>query len=85
VTVGDPKRRALDLISFADGFQDAGHPELARRSRIVARDVLELDGLLAAERSVRVALQARIETLEAILLGRETETKISPHPPVLHR
>jgi hypothetical protein len=55
------------LIEFADGIEEAGYPELARRSRMSARDVLELAEQVREERSARVALQARAETLQSIV------------------
>jgi hypothetical protein len=60
---------ARDLILFADGVQEGagGFPELARRARVAARDVLELAEQLDAERSARVAMQkARDEALDVL-------------------
>lgn len=64
---GDARHRANRLLVFADGFEDAGHPELASRSRVVARDVLRLAEELEAERSTRQAMQSqRDEALEIL-------------------
>jgi hypothetical protein len=60
--------RARDLVSFCDGFDEGGlYPEFTRRARLVAGDLLDTLDELAAERSARVALQARCETQQAIL------------------
>lgn len=61
------KRDARELLVFADGVEDAGHPELARRSRSVARDALALAASLAAERSARIAIQADRDRLLAMM------------------
>jgi hypothetical protein len=50
--------RARALIAFTDGLEEPGLGETARRSRVVARDVLELAEALASERSARRASQA---------------------------
>ncbi|HEX6762892.1 MAG TPA: hypothetical protein VF094_08840 [Gaiellaceae bacterium] len=60
--------RADELILFSDAMEDAGHPELARRSRLAARDVLDLARMLEAERSARRSLQARNAEWERIVL-----------------
>lgn len=58
---------ACDLITFADGIEEAGFVELARRSRVVARDVLRLAADLDAERSARVAIQEQRDRLLEIV------------------
>ena len=61
--------RACELLTFAEGFDAAGggNAELARKARVAARDVLELAGTLEAERSCRVAAQARYEQCLGII------------------
>jgi hypothetical protein len=61
---------ARELLVFCDAIEEAGLPQLARRSRLVARDLLDALEQLAAERSARVALQERCERQQAILGGR---------------
>jgi hypothetical protein len=61
--VGDPEQRARELIEFCAGLDEAGLHEVARRSRMVARDVLDLADGLAAERSARVAIQEQRDRL----------------------
>lgn len=61
--------RARDLLAFADGFGAAGggNAELARLTRVAARDVLELVEALTGERRARIAAQAdRDRCLEII-------------------
>jgi hypothetical protein len=65
--------RARELIVFANGLEDAGHAETARRSRMVARDLLEACDELAAERSARVAIQAARDRCLAILARQAGE------------
>ena len=48
--------QARELLVFADGIEDAGHPELARRSRVVARDTIWLVEQLEAERAARIRM-----------------------------
>ena len=65
--LADAEAAARDLIAFADGVEDAGHPDLARRSRNVARYTLWLLDQLDAEHSARVAMQkARDQGLEIL-------------------
>jgi hypothetical protein len=52
----DAQQRARDLVTFADGINEI-YPELARRSRLVANDLLELAQALTAERQARLAIQ----------------------------
>lgn len=59
---------ARELITFADGVEDAGHPDLARRSRNVARETLWLLDQLSAERSARRAFQTSHDRLLAKLM-----------------
>jgi hypothetical protein len=66
--VNGGRQRALELIVFCDGLDDAGQfPDLARRARAVARDLLETLDMLEAERSARRAMQERCEAQQAIL------------------
>lgn len=58
---------AEDLIVFANAAEEAGYPELAWRSRAVARSLLETIQTLGQERAVREALQERCERLQAII------------------
>jgi hypothetical protein len=62
-----PVARAATFITFCDGADDMGHPEYARRGRVVARDLLRALDELAAERSARVAIQAARDEAIAIL------------------
>jgi hypothetical protein len=59
--------RARDMLEFADGVEDAGHADTARRSRAVARDLLELADELRAERSARRAMQTNYERALAVI------------------
>jgi len=61
VIVADPVERARALIAFADGVEQAGWIDYARRARDVARDVLEL-----AER-----LDATSDSLRAVTADRD--------------
>ncbi len=65
--VGDPEQRARAFIEFCDGLEEAGLVDYARRGRLLARDVLELAGMLEAERSARRQFQERAERLQAIV------------------
>jgi hypothetical protein len=68
VGLAGARERARELVVFCDGFDEGGaYPEFARRARLVAGDLVEALDELAAERSARVALQARCETQQAIL------------------
>lgn len=49
---------ARALIAFADGMEEAGYTEFARRARTVARATLELAEQLADTRSALTAMQA---------------------------
>jgi len=75
--------RARELISFADGLDDAGYHETARRSRIVARDCLEIADAFISTHHAFLTAKARhafcldlivergyAESLEAIEAGR---------------
>lgn len=70
------ERRATELIAFTDGLDDAGMHESARRSRLVARDVLELTEALRAERSGREAAQASYQRC-LDLLGERADRAVS--------
>jgi hypothetical protein len=65
---GDGRSRARELIAFCDGLDESGLlPDFARRSRVVARELLENLDLLDAERSARRALQERCDRQQEIL------------------
>lgn len=68
-----PTARAYALLLCTGLFDELGYGQLAARSRMVARDSLELAEQLEAERSARRALQARNERLELLLLSRDPE------------
>jgi len=61
------QQRADALMAFADGVEQAGWADYARKARDVARDVHELAHQLTAERSARQALQARCDELQTII------------------
>jgi hypothetical protein len=66
-------KRAADLIEWSNALDDAGlSPDFARRSRLVAGDLLDAVTELKQERSARRALQERCERLQAIL-GRRAD------------
>lgn len=54
----DREQRARELITFVGGIEEAGFGQLARRSRVVARDALELLEELQVERTARQKIQA---------------------------
>jgi len=58
---------ARDLIVFCDGIEEGGFAVYASRGRVVARELLAALDALDAERSARIALQARCETQQASL------------------
>jgi hypothetical protein len=76
---GTPADRARKLLVFLDGVEaaalvycgDGNEPhaalDLARRGRTVARDLIAAEHQLEAERSLRVTLQQRCDTLQAIV------------------
>ena len=70
--VGDPKQRANELIVFADGVEEGGFPEYARRARATACDTLELVEQLAAARSMNlnIALTSERDRLRGLLMLR---------------
>ena len=59
---------ARSFVDFCDGIEAAGLPEYARRGRLLARQLIESEEALAAERSARKAMQAEAERLREILL-----------------
>lgn len=59
----EAEQRARDLISFADGCEEAGLTVYAQRARVVAGDLLQVAEDLRAERSVRVSIQAERDRL----------------------
>jgi hypothetical protein len=65
-------QRARDLIVFADGVEEGGLVEYARRARVVARDLLEALAALEASRSASDALKARCEKQQD-LIGRRAD------------
>jgi hypothetical protein len=70
VTVGDSRERARRLVAMVDGIDVIGQPgrrPLTSLARRVAEDSVASLDMLAAERSARLALQARCERLEAIV------------------
>ena len=62
------EQRACDLLAETALFDELGLGQLAARARTVARDVLELVGMLAAERSARVAMQAERDRTRDLLM-----------------
>lgn len=52
-----PADDARALILFADGMEEAGYSEYARRARVVAHATLELTDQLHAERAARRAVE----------------------------
>jgi hypothetical protein len=58
---------APDTIAFADGLEEAGLTETARRVRLLSHDIQTLIQQLTAERSARIALQKRCEIQQEIL------------------
>lgn len=62
-------RDAAELLTFSDGVEEV-MPGLARRSRVAARDVLWLVGLVEAERSARQAIQEQRDGLLEQLMRR---------------
>ena len=71
--LADAREHAYDLILFADGVEEAGYPDLARRSRIVSRELLEIANDLDAERSARVAIQKARDEAVGILANQAGE------------
>jgi hypothetical protein len=61
------RARAEALIEFCNGLEECGWVGFARRGRVVASELLDVLDMLAAERSVRVAYQARCEKLQGII------------------
>jgi hypothetical protein len=70
--VSGAKERARELIVFCDGLDEAGLHELARRSRVVARDLLEALTELEGERSARRAIQEQRDNA-VNLLGKRAD------------
>ena len=58
---------------FCDGLEDAGLGHIARRGRVVARDLLAALDQLDGERSARAALKARCDRQEEVLGRRAFE------------
>ena len=54
---------ARELIAFADGLEEGGFRDYARRSRVVARELLQCAADVRAERSARAAIQAQRDKL----------------------
>ena len=57
VDVAAVRERAAALVAFAEGLDQAGLTELARRARLAAGDVVELADEVESERSARLAMQ----------------------------
>jgi hypothetical protein len=78
VILGDPGDRARELLDKTELFEELGLHELARLSRLVARDVLELVDQVGFARSALRASDARADRLETIVgrlhAGRGTPT-----------
>jgi hypothetical protein len=68
------RERVAEFLLFADGVEDAGLVEYARRARVVARDLDDALDELAAERSARVSIQAARDNCIALLTSRTTPT-----------
>lgn len=64
---------ARELLLVADGYEDAGHPQLAHRSRNVARELLWALSSLEDERSARQTIQAAHADAVALLGQRAYE------------
>ena len=56
-------QHAQELITFADGAEEAGLVDYARRARNVARETLWLVDQLQAERDARKTIQAARDRL----------------------
>jgi hypothetical protein len=59
--------RARAFADFCDGMEDVGYVDYARRGRVVADALVRALDALEAERSARVELQGRCETLQEIV------------------
>jgi hypothetical protein len=68
--------QARDLITFADGLEDVGLIDTARRSRVVARDLLEIVDQLRDERSARQAAQKSYERCLNVIGKRADEAMV---------
>jgi hypothetical protein len=66
-------RRARDLIVYADGVEEAGLENYARRARDVAREVIWLVEEVARERAARALIQERCDELRRLLAKRRKE------------
>jgi hypothetical protein len=58
---------AAELLTYADAYEDAGHTELARRSRVVARELQRVLQELDAERSARRAMQEQRDQARQVI------------------
>jgi hypothetical protein len=65
--INQTRARAAALIEFCNGLEEGGWVEFARRGRDLASELLDVLDLLDAERSIRVAYQARCEKLQGII------------------
>lgn len=72
----EARERAARFLDRTHYFHALGLDELGADARMLARLLLELADMLEAERSARVALQARCETQQAIL-GRRADAAIT--------
>jgi hypothetical protein len=66
--------RAREFQTFADGLDESGMHDSARRLRLAVYDVYELVDELLSERSARVAMQANYERALDVLSVRACET-----------
>jgi hypothetical protein len=76
-TITDAEERANLLLLEAAVLSGAGFEPLGATARLVAADVIALAQELRLERSARVALQKRCETLEEIV-GKAAEKERDP-------
>jgi hypothetical protein len=68
--IAEAVERARQLVEFSHGLADGGHPETARRCRVVARELIEIAAELELERSHRMAMQAARDRLLEVLERR---------------
>lgn len=61
------RQRAQALLIRAQGIREGGAPQLAEDSAFIAQRLLETMDELDAERSARIAIQARNDRLENII------------------
>jgi hypothetical protein len=66
--------RAREFVTFADGLDESGMHDSARRLRLATYDLNDLVDELRAERSARVAMQENYERALEVLSVRACET-----------